>query len=188
MDCNISFLVKSGVDGPGNRIGIWFQGCSKDCPGCFNQVFRERKQGFYSDLSEIKSSIRHMATVDVEGITLSGGEPLDQLSAVTDISSYARSIGLSVMIYTGYEPESMSLDRLMCLRMSADIAVVGPYDCRVPAVHAWAGSGNQRILTYSGRYSAQDIVKGGVLGKFEVRISSDGYIVTGFPPRSIYGD
>lgn len=180
---NVACVMKSGVEGPGTRLGIWFQGCGRDCPGCFNQALRSHEKGKYTELSEILSLI-----ADVEGITLSGGEPLDQIEAACDISVYARSIGMSVLVYTGYEPEGMSSYQWENLRRVADIAIVGPYVREIPQVHAWAGSGNQRIIRFTDKYSDSDVMAGGMTGKFEVRISPDGYVVTGFPPRSVYGD
>jgi anaerobic ribonucleoside-triphosphate reductase activating protein len=186
MECDIAHVGLSSVEGPGRRIGIWFQGCSKDCPSCFNQELRVKKQGYYRDTSLIEAEILACLARDlyIEGITLSGGEPLDQMSAVMSISKYAHKFGLSVLIYTGYTPENMSLDRYVALRESVDIAIVGEYRKDVPQTHAWAGSGNQEIILFTDRYTQLDVYSAGTVGKVEVRISKDGdYIVTGFPQR-----
>lgn len=188
MDCRVALVCKSSVDGPGTRVGVWFQGCQKSCPGCFNQSLREVRPGLLNSVSDVNQLVTDFSS-SCEGITLSGGEPLDQPDAVVAISDHAHKLGLSVMIYTGYEPESMPTLSWMALHISADIAVVGPYDFTVPQIHAWAGSGNQRIMLFSDRYSEKDVMEGGMTGKFEVRISPDGYVVvTGFPPRRMYGD
>lgn len=32
-----SILEGTRVNGPGYRLGIWVQGCRRNCPGCFNR-------------------------------------------------------------------------------------------------------------------------------------------------------
>ncbi len=62
--------------GPGNRIGIWFQGCSIRCKGCISVDTWGMKKGSVS-VDEIISVIDPWLDM-ADGITISGGEPFDQ--------------------------------------------------------------------------------------------------------------
>ena len=50
------------------------------------------------DIIEIIRSAKH-----IEGITLSGGDPLVQCDAAAEIASAAKAMGLSVWCYTGWQ-------------------------------------------------------------------------------------
>jgi anaerobic ribonucleoside-triphosphate reductase activating protein len=92
----------------------------------------------------------------IEGVTFLGGEPLLQAKGLAEVALDCQSIGLSVMVFTGYTLEELREAHLpgACkLLAHTDILVDGPY------VHAlrepernWAGSWNQRIRVLSTRY------------------------------------
>ena len=43
----------------------------------------------------------------VEGVTWLGGEPLEQIEAVTEISKAVQEFGLSVIVFTGYNYKNL---------------------------------------------------------------------------------
>lgn len=63
--------------GPGKRIGVWFQGCGIQCPGCISKDTWARKPAntTVSEVLEICSEHRR----DADGLTITGGEPLEQM-------------------------------------------------------------------------------------------------------------
>src|SRR3954454_20113381 len=65
------------AEGPGLRLGLWFQGCPLRCPGCCNPEMLPFEGGTRMSLDEVIDRIE-ASTRDngIEGITLLGGEPL----------------------------------------------------------------------------------------------------------------
>lgn len=94
------FVEESIVDGPGFRIVIFFQGCAHPCYGCHNPETWDFEGGKEVSFDLIKKIIDDNPYAD--GITLSGGDPLYQIDASTEIAEYAKSKGLDVILYTGF--------------------------------------------------------------------------------------
>lgn len=119
-------ISHSRINGPGNRLVIWVQGCKFHCKGCFNPETHPYTKEHLMDINELVKLINADATI--EGITISGGEPLDypkQLEKLfEDISP-----NLTIIVYSGFKIEEInqepSLKRL--LKMT-DLAIVGRYD------------------------------------------------------------
>ena len=87
--------------GPGRRIGIWLQGCSIHCPGCISKDTWDPDQGWTSVHSVI-AAVQHWMP-DAQGITISGGEPLDQPVALRVLLQNLRRISdVDVLVYSGY--------------------------------------------------------------------------------------
>lgn len=95
--------------GPGNRIGIWFQGCSIRCPGCVSvDTWATGKGGVpIDDVISTISTWFHEAN----GITISGGEPFDQKEALKTLLSKIREhTDVDILIYSGYSFEKIASD------------------------------------------------------------------------------
>lgn len=69
-----SIVEETYVEGIGKRMAIWFQGCSIQCPGCFNRQTWNPENGYYIDLEEIRILLLKNSSLD--GVTILGGEPL----------------------------------------------------------------------------------------------------------------
>ncbi|MBZ0237815.1 MAG: radical SAM protein, partial [Deltaproteobacteria bacterium] len=65
---------RSRANGPGTRFVIWMQGCSLGCPGCFNPTTHAPAGGELVDTAALLAEVA--ATRGLDGLTLSGGEPL----------------------------------------------------------------------------------------------------------------
>ena len=81
----------SNVDGPGNRLSIFFQGCNFDCLYCHNpETIEIMKEGNCSDdvtamtVEEIMNEITEVAPF-ISGITVSGGECTLQWRFLTEL-------------------------------------------------------------------------------------------------------
>ena len=135
------------VDGPGLRFAVFVQGCSHHCPGCQNPHTHDPAGGHEVDPESLFSMLDDPL---LDGLTLSGGEPLEQPEACTELARAARERGLNVWVYTGYTFETL-LDqadpaRLELLR-SADVLVDGPFLLEERSLDVpWRGSRNQRLL------------------------------------------
>src|SRR3974377_261937 len=74
---NTAKLWVKSQNGPGLRAVVWFQGCSLQCPNCFNPGTHPF-EGSHIPPSEVAEAVFQAATEAVEGITFSGGEPMQQ--------------------------------------------------------------------------------------------------------------
>ena len=75
---------ESYVNGAGRRCIIWTQGCSLHCEGCFNPGLHDFHKGTAYDT---KALAQRLADLETDGLTVSGGEPLDQNDAVYQLIS-----------------------------------------------------------------------------------------------------
>ena len=141
------------VLGPGRRVGIWVQGCSIECPGC---VSRDTWPPMSRDRIPVAELIARIdALVDrgaIDGITLTGGEPLDQADALDELLGALRgwldrrgAPAADLLVYTGYE-ESRARELAAGAFEIADAVIAGPYHADQPGTRWW-GSGNQRLIT-----------------------------------------
>ena len=77
------------VDGEGLRAVIWTQGCAHNCEGCHNPETHSFSSGVIVNTEAIKNEIRQLK--NIKGITLSGGDPIYQVSASLDICKRTRA-------------------------------------------------------------------------------------------------
>jgi anaerobic ribonucleoside-triphosphate reductase activating protein len=143
-------IAESYVDGPGKRTVLLTFGCSIHCPGCQNAHLWDVNGG------------REVPAVDLAAdlvatglpITVSGGEPFDQPTALLVLleAVRVRNPFAHVTVYTGRTFEqliglaSQSYDILGALAL-VDVLVDGPF---VQALDndrmQYRGSGNQRVI------------------------------------------
>lgn len=96
------FLPLSHSNGPGCRSVVWVQGCSLGCPGCFNPESHAFREGQSIVIEELLSQITAQQS-GIEGVTISGGEPLQQGTAVTALLRELKTqTDLSVLLFTGF--------------------------------------------------------------------------------------
>ena len=135
--------------GPGCRLGIWVQGCDRDCPGCLSPEMQPRT-GNPTEVCEVLRRIPD--DMHPDGLTISGGEPFDQPQAVAEIAEwFASRYGEDILVYTGYTLQELRArrdphtDRLL-ERVAA--LVDGPYMQDRNNGRGLAGSNNQRLYLY----------------------------------------
>lgn len=138
------------VDGEGIRTVIWTQGCGHNCFGCHNPETHSFTGGFLTDTEEIKKEISQTPIQD--GITLSGGDPFNQIDACLDIAKYCKGIGLNVWCYTGFTFEQLlnmnkNNAKIVELLKNIDVLVDGKFLIEEKSLNLkFRGSRNQRIL------------------------------------------
>jgi len=144
------------VLGPYQRAVIWVQGCGWACPGCIVPESWPTKGGEALSIKELVSWI--LAQSEIEGITLSGGEPMLQAPALISLIDQVRQErDLGVMCYTGYILQGLQsngtaaqqelLDRL-------DLLVDGLYQADQHDNLLWRGSRNQGLQLLTSRYQS----------------------------------
>ena len=85
--------------GPGKRLLIFLQGCSLHCKGCVNKHLWD----FKCEKMLSKEDILRICEIEkVDGITLHGGEPLDQAEKLLEIVKALKEKKFTVILFTGY--------------------------------------------------------------------------------------
>ncbi len=156
MEIRIAGIVpESFVDGEGIRFAIFFQGCLRNCFGCHNPATHDLDGGKILDTEEIILSVKKNPLLS--GITLTGGEPLLQISPALELASGAKSLGLNVWCYTGFKFEEIPADAEELLQ-NIDVLVDGEYIDELRDLELqFRGSKNQRIIDVKKTLSAGKI-------------------------------
>ena len=167
-------------EGPGLRTAIWLQGCSIGCHGCINPHLWSFQGGQEVNIEHLADEILGL---DVEGITLLGGEPFDQAAECYELSRRVRDGGKGVVTFSGYTYEQLLKEERSdwaSLLSVTDLLVDGPYESELPEEdRAWVGSTNQRFLNLTNRYV--DIDPKVVKNRIEMRVLPSGVMeVCGF--------
>lgn len=175
------FVPFTRANGPGVRAGIWVQGCSLRCPGCYNPRTHAVADGQLMAMNEVFARITALAG-QIEGITVSGGEPLEQRPALLALLRRVRAeTGLSVLVFTGYTWEEVAaMPEADSLRQCVDVLIAGRYDAARRLARDLRGSSNKTVHFFSDRYGADDL-RAVPVG--EIIINPDGEILaTGVDP------
>ena len=144
----IAGIVKESiVDGPGLRYTVFVQGCPHRCPECHNPHTHPREGGNLYHHEELLADIARNPLL--QGVTISGGEPLAQARELIPFAEGVRGMGKNLWIYTGYIWESLLhiSEDVRLLIETADILVDGSYiqSASAPGL-IFRGSSNQRII------------------------------------------
>ena len=135
------------VDGPGLRYVIFTQGCLHHCPGCHNPDRHAIDGGYIEDTEQCLLEIDQNPLLD--GVTLSGGEPFLQATALIHFVQKVKKRHLHVMIYSGYTfEEILELgDEEKKLLSLCDTLVDGKFILSLKSMELlYKGSSNQRII------------------------------------------
>ena len=151
------------VDGPGIRTTIFVSGCKHNCPGCHNASTHDFSAGVPLDdtyADEIISNIKNDPLV--QGVTLSGGDPMYSADDLLDITSRIRALPniSSIWIYSGFCYEDIIKDYSMLnLLRLCDVLVDGEFHIHdKDLTHTPRGSNNQRIIDIQKSLSQYKIV------------------------------
>ncbi len=173
---------RSRANGPGARFVVWMQGCTLGCAGCFNPTTHDAAGGQERDVAELAAEI--VSTRGIEGLSLSGGEPLEQPDAALALLDAARAAGLSTLAFSGYTVDEICAMPLGPRVLEAlDVLIDGRYVSQERLASGLRGSANQRIELLTERYTLEDVEATPVA---EIRIGRDGEVVlTGVNPLKL---
>lgn len=139
-------------NGTGCRVTLWIAGCSHNCPGCHNPETHDYKAGKVFDEEAEKNLFEKLSKPYIKGLTVSGGDPLDQsqevLSQLKGILKKVREKfpEKDVWMYTGFEYEELDRNQLDVLQY-VDTLVDGPFKQKLRDITLpFRGSSNQRII------------------------------------------
>ena len=190
-----SKIESSMVNGPGRRAVIWVQGCSLACPGCWNPDTHSACGGRDVEITEILEWIQPLWSAGaISGLTVSGGEPLEQAEALEALVTELRKEipGLSVGLFSGYTERELARGHFrsgdLCpthrtkswqnIRRCLDFAVLGRFNKGLPSRLPLVSSSNQELVLISSRYTIEEFGDQSV----EITIDANGLTqITGFP-------
>jgi anaerobic ribonucleoside-triphosphate reductase activating protein len=161
---------------------VWVQGCTLGCSGCFNPATHLTSGGEARAVAGLLAELA--ATTGVQGLTLSGGEPLQQAEAAAELLAGAHALGLSTLVFSGYTKEEITqLPAGAAVLAATDVLIDGRYRASDRLGQGLRGSENQRIHLLTQRYSLADVESTPVA---EIRISRGGEVVlTGVNPLKL---
>ena len=139
----------SSVTGPGVRYVLFMQGCSHNCPGCQNPETHDISEGLEMTVDEVVEDI--LTTRYLDGLTLSGGDPMFQPEATKEIASRVKEKGLDIWLYTGWTykqlVEGVAGDAAKEVLPFIDVLVDGPFVENLKSEEViWRGSSNQHLI------------------------------------------
>ena len=181
---NISHVDSSSyIYGPEQRYIVWFQGCTLACPGCWNVDMWPHQEKQLIHRQELLDDI--LSTSGIEGVTLLGGEPLQQIENVQWLIESLKASNLGVMLYTGYEQSEIKSNEAYTRSLEyVDILVSGRYlQERRDTGLIWRGSTNQEVTFISDRYANYELKE---KNQVEIEIDELGReIIIGFPDENL---
>jgi anaerobic ribonucleoside-triphosphate reductase activating protein len=192
-------VTGSRVNGPGLRAVVYFQGCTLGCRFCWNKdthTFSGEERSV-DDVTHSVLCAHHERPLD--GVTFSGGEPMQQADALLPLMESLRDRlpALSFGMYSGYSEPDLASGGYWCrsdrtrrdkqdlwqrIRGHLDFAVLGRYLARKPSALALRTTTNQKLVLFSGRYAEEDFSAQEV----EVHLDAQGAVqMTGFPTAGL---
>jgi anaerobic ribonucleoside-triphosphate reductase activating protein len=160
---NYHKIEKTSVaNGTGIRVVLWVSGCSLHCKGCHNPETWSLNSGKLFDDEAKKELFEALDKPYIQGITLSGGHPLEDGNVET-IYLLIKEIKekfptKDIWLYTGYTLEQIfpkvNLDVFNVndvyrkeVVMMCDVVVDGAYIEELRDITLkWKGSSNQRVI------------------------------------------
>ena len=175
---NIRGYCLSKVNGPGNRFVLWTQGCSKGCSECFNP--ETWSTNVYKEYSPIEL-FHIIQNYEVDGITISGGDPLEQEDELLELLMLLSSIRFKkgIILFTGFTRAEISSSpiREACLKY-IDVLIDGRYEKNLKLDFSLRGSSNQEFYFFSNKISRDELLFD---QEIEISCLEGDIIVTGFP-------
>jgi len=170
-----AIIERSVANGPGERLVLWFQGCPLACPGCFNPETHATTPKRVMPVARLLDYISEQSG-NIEGITVTGGEPFAQADALHELLCGIRCrTPLSVLVFTGYT--RLEIERRPSWARALqyiDILIAGRYVAARHHGSGLLGSSNQHIHRLSDRYPLTVLQR---VPEAEVQIDTEGRVM-----------
>lgn len=140
--------------GHGVRAGLWVQGCRLGCHGCASQDTWDPDMGDDVDVRTVVSWLDGLPE-PLDGLTVSGGEPLEQPEALAElldgVDSWrrARTRPFDILLFTGRAAHTLVHQSVAAAVDLCDAVVAGPYVQARNTGATLRGSDNQRIVLHT---------------------------------------
>ena len=154
-----AFEPCSRANGPGRRAVVWFQGCTLSCPGCFNPATHDHTSGYAYDTEQLVSDILAISD-NIEGVSFSGGEPLQQPQALFDLLQRLAASLPSFLLFSGYTlPEITVMPLGAEILHHIDVLIAGRFDSSTHYGRGLLSSANQQMHVLTSRYTSSDLAR-----------------------------
>jgi anaerobic ribonucleoside-triphosphate reductase activating protein len=169
--------------GPGLRAVVWVQGCCFRCPDCISTEWIPMQIARLVSPEELVEEL--IRNSPVNGVTISGGEPMLQAAGLSEFLRLGRLIrDLTVVCFTGFEIEELqaktSLPGVAEFLDKIDVLIDGKYISSMNDGIGLRGSTNQRIHRLTGRLAEIDFEN--MPRRIELRVKDRTAIMVGVPP------
>lgn len=138
------------ANGEGIRTSLFVTGCTLRCPDCFNVLYQDPNYGTEWSDETTREVIRYLQDPNVAGLTILGGEPMQNLELIPVVQTIREAIppDKTIWIYSGYTFEQIirTPERRVLLAL-CDVLVDGRFVAALKDLRLrFRGSSNQRIL------------------------------------------
>lgn len=157
MDLNLNSIIFNVAyiklytksEGPYNRCCIWFQGCNINCRGCCNKDLQPLVPSHILTLNQLVNIIKKAKDeFNLEGITLSGGEPSLQ-NGLIYLNKEIHKLGLGIIMFSGKNKSLLNKE----LVDSVDLLIDSPFIVeKIDRERILLGSKNKRLIFITNRY------------------------------------
>lgn len=135
------------ANGPGCRVSLFVQGCTFNCPGCFNEAAKDFSGGHEFTDQTVVAILELTEPVHISGLSILGGEPLHPQNrevVLSLVKAFKEKFpGKSVWIWTGYLFEEIQ----DLLTTDIDVLVDGRFEEASKDLRLkYRGSSNQRVI------------------------------------------
>lgn len=173
--------------GPGERLGIWVQGCERRCEGCANPELQSM-EGKEMPLPVLAAMCKAaIEDYGLKGITISGGEPMLQAGELAELLKELRPHCDDILLFTGYTRDELKRMDTDSVLENIDVLVDGVYIKERNRGEILRGSDNQVIhfLTDGSRekYEAYINENRNTVDEF---IAPDGVVAVGIHPGETF--
>jgi len=191
-----ALIPASRANGPGLRAVVFFQGCSLGCPKCWNPKTHPFHGAEVTVDAVVQEVLRARVQHALEGVTFSGGEPMQQAGSLLGLmhSLRSRAPELSFGMFSGYTEHELAQGRYWTwgdgssehkrrrlwqeIRACLDFAILGRFNQAQPGSQPLCTSRNQVLRLFSDRYTPANFSE----ELTEISIHEGGRVeVTGFP-------
>lgn len=148
------------ANGEGIRSTIFVTGCTHGCKGCFNREYWDFTYGKEWDNDATNTVISYLKEPVVSGLTLLGGEPMQNLELTKVLRDIKKEVNKNIWIYSGYTYEQIIKDpKKLELLKECDILVDGLFIEELKNLKLkFRGSENQRIIDIKKSLETNNII------------------------------
>lgn len=149
------------ANGPGVRVSLFVQGCSRHCKNCFNPETWDFTEGHPFNRRVYIQFLDAIKSKSIAGVSILGGEPLEQGEDMLKIVKRIRKEygnSKTIWMWTSFVYEELN-DLQKEIVSYLDVLVDGPYvhEQRCPTKR-FRGSLNQRIIDIPATLESGNIV------------------------------
>jgi anaerobic ribonucleoside-triphosphate reductase activating protein len=184
---------KTRALGPGLRYAIWVQGCPFRCPGCLVPDSHNSNIGEAITVTALANEI--LQHDDIEGLTLSGGEPFLQALPLANLIKLVRvQRDLGVIVYTGHKHHSILREikrhpeeAWSQFYQEIDLLIDGLFVEALNDDGSLRGSSNQEVIPITSRYESHLTQYGSTKHsrRVEISIKDDELKMIGLPSQKL---